>query len=711
MNTSTPVNSQTKNTQTIHTLLIANRGEIARRILRTAKLMGIRTVAVYSEPDRLSPHVREADVAVAIGGSSATESYLCVESILGAAKRSGANAIHPGYGFLSENADFAQAVIDAGLIFVGPTPENIRDMGGKIAAKKIAMAAGMPTLPSVVLEGDDPSSWASAVASVGYPVLLKASAGGGGKGMRIVRAQSELDEALLGARREALASFGDGTVFAERYLPAPRHIEIQVFGDTQGNVVHLHERECSIQRRHQKIVEEAPSPAVTPGLRARMGSAAVDLVKSIGYVGAGTVELLLDDASGEFYFLEMNTRLQVEHPVTECITGTDLVRWQLDVAMGKPLPLSQDQIELHGHAIEVRLYAEDPAQDFLPTFGTLSKYGHQNGDGGLRFDEGVETGSVVSTFYDPMLAKVITHAPTRTEAAARMAAALLAMEIHGVTTNCNYLAAIMAEPRYLAGATTTAYVSQHGDLLDVTPSDARVSEALVVATLANVIRNRRSDTTWSFGAAGWRSLRSAPMKVSYRRAGNESALHVSYAPTGRAWMFSIGDEKLVARVIATESPIRLASRKGRSGGTRSAAEMGPGSIEESFGESSERVTVEIDGITSTHTVSFAPVHSGQESSVWVNNPAGQIDLIVLPKFPIASLAAVAGGPTAPVPGRVVAVNVVPGDSVVAGQVLVVMEAMKMEHKITAAANATIAEVRCAVGNQVDARQVLVTFTE
>jgi propionyl-CoA carboxylase alpha chain len=676
MNTSTPLNSQT-----IHTLLIANRGEIARRIMRTAKIMGLRTVAVYSEPDRLSPHVREADVAVAIGGSSATESYLRIEAILGAAARSGANAIHPGYGFLSENAEFAQAVVDAGLIFVGPTPANIRDMGGKIAAKKIAIAAGMPTLPSVVLEGDDPAGWASAVASIGYPVLLKASAGGGGKGMRIVSTQSELDEALLGARREALSSFGDGTVFAERYLPAPRHIEVQVFGDTQGNVVHLHERECSIQRRHQKIVEEAPSPAVTPGLRARMGSAAVDLVKSIGYVGAGTVELLLDDASGEFYFLEMNTRLQVEHPVTECITGADLVRWQLDVAMGKPLPLSQDQIELRGHAIEVRLYAEDPAQDFLPAFGTLSRYGHQPSEGGLRFDEGVETGSVVSTFYDPMLAKVITHAPTRTEAAARMAVALLAMEIHGVTTNRNYLAAIMAEPRYLAGATTTSYVSQHGDLLDVAPSDARVNEALVVATLAGVIRNRRADTTWSFGAAGWRSLRSAPMKVSYRRAGNESALHVAYAPTGRAWMFDIGDEKLVARVIGSEA----------------------------FGESSERVTVEIDGISSTHTVSFAPVHSGQESSVWVNNPAGQIDLIVLPKFPIASLAAVAGGPTAPVPGRVVAVNVGPGDSVVAGQVLVIMEAMKMEHKITAAADATIAEVRCAVGNQVDARQVLVTF--
>jgi propionyl-CoA carboxylase alpha chain len=683
MNTSIPLNTQTSNTKAIDTLLIANRGEIARRIMRTAKLMGIRTVAVYSEPDRHSPHVREADVAVAIGGSSATESYLSIEAILGAARRSGANAIHPGYGFLSENAEFAQAVVDSGLIFVGPTPANIRDMGGKIAAKKIAIAAGMPTLPSVVLDGEDPTGWASAVASVGYPVLLKASAGGGGKGMRIVGAQSELDEALLGARREALSSFGDGTVFAERYLPAPRHIEIQVFGDTQGNVVHLHERECSIQRRHQKIVEEAPSPAVTPGLRARMGSAAVDLVKSIGYVGAGTVELLLDDATGEFYFLEMNTRLQVEHPVTECITGTDLARWQLDVAMGKALPLQQDQIPLNGHAIEVRLYAEDPAQDFLPTFGTLTRYEHEAAGNGLRFDEGVESGSEVSNFYDPMLAKVITHASTRAEAAARLSSALRSMSIHGVTTNRNYLAAIMGEPHYLAGATTTAYVSQHSYLLEPEVSDARVNEALVAATLATSLRNRRADTLWSFGALGWRSLRSQPSRISYRIDGIDDLHLVEYSPTGKAFMFAIGDSKLVARILSSEA----------------------------LDESSELLVMELDGISSTHTIAFASAADSAEDRVWVNNSNGQVDLLVVPKFPIASLAAIAGGPMAPVPGRVVAVNVASGDVVVAGQVLVIMEAMKMEHKITAAADATIAEVRCAVGDQVDARQVLVTFTD
>jgi propionyl-CoA carboxylase alpha chain len=670
----------------ITSLLIANRGEIARRIIRTAKLMGIRTVAVYSEPDRHAPHVREADVAVAIGGSSATESYLRIEAIIGAAKRSGANAIHPGYGFLSENAEFAQAVVDAGLIFVGPTPANIRDMGGKIAAKKIAVAAGLPTLPSVVLEGDDPVTWAEAVAGIGYPVLLKASAGGGGKGMRIVGARSELDEALIGARREALSSFGDGTVFAERYLPAPRHIEIQVFGDTHGNVVHLHERECSIQRRHQKIVEEAPSPAVTPGLRVQMGSSAVELVKSIGYVGAGTVELLLDDASGEFYFLEMNTRLQVEHPVTECITGVDLVRWQLDVAMGKPLPLVQNQVELRGHAIEVRLYAEDPNQEFLPTFGTLTRYAHEHGEGGLRFDEGVETGSVVSTFYDPMLAKVITHAPTRTEAAARMASALLSMEIHGVTTNRDYLAAIMAEPQYLAGATTTAYVGLHPDLLDQHVAKTRLFEALIAATLARSIRNRRADTRWSFGNTGWRNLRSQPLKASYQLAGFDDVHTVAYTPSANSFVFEINGIVSVARVISNET------------------------IHDSrTTSSSERLSVEVDGISSTHTISFAFDVEASAGRIWVNNPSGQVDLIAVPKFPIASLAAVAGGPTAPVPGRVVAVNVSPGDNVVTGQVLVIMEAMKMEHKITAAADATIAEVRCGVGDQVDARQLLVTF--
>jgi propionyl-CoA carboxylase alpha chain len=346
---------------TISTLLVANRGEIARRIMRTARLLGMRTVAVYSEPDRDAPFVREADVAVALGGSSASESYLRSEAIIAAAIRSGADAIHPGYGFLSENADFADAVVNAGLIFVGPTPDNIRQMGGKIGAKQIATAAGMPTLPSAQIEGDDQAEWLAAAERVGYPVLIKASAGGGGKGMRAVHSQDTLVDEVVSARREAASSFGDGTVFVERYLAAPRHIEVQIFGDTHGNVVHLNERECSVQRRHQKIIEEAPSPAVSPELRDRMGSAAVALVKLIGYVGAGTVELLVE--GDEFFFLEMNTRLQVEHPVTECITGTDLVRWQLEVAQGATLPLTQDQIELRGSAIEVRLYAEDPSND------------------------------------------------------------------------------------------------------------------------------------------------------------------------------------------------------------------------------------------------------------------------------------------------------------------------------------------------------------
>ena len=680
MNQPTPL----PNTQMIHTLLIANRGEIARRIIRTAKLMGIGTVAVYSDPDRSAAHVREADAAVAIGGSSATESYLRGDSIIAAANRSGANAIHPGYGFLSENADFAQAVVDAGLIFVGPTPANIRDMGGKIAAKKIAVAAGMPTLASVVLEGDDPAVWAQAVAGVGYPVLLKASAGGGGKGMRIVGTQIELNEALTGARREALSSFGDGTVFAERYLPAPRHIEIQVFGDNHGNVVHLHERDCSIQRRHQKIVEEAPSPAVTPELRASMGTAAVALVKSIGYVGAGTVELLLDDVNGEFYFLEMNTRLQVEHPVTECITGADLVRWQLDVAMGRPLALTQEQIELRGHAIEVRLYAEDPAQDFLPTFGTLFRYEHEAAGNGLRFDEGVESGSVISTFYDPMLAKVITHAPTRAEAAGRMASVLRAMEIHGVTTNRDYLSAVMGEPDFLSGLATTAYVGDHTDLLSQQPSIEKRSTALIAATLATSLRNRRSDRMWAFGSSGWRNLRSQPLKTTFKLSGSDQAYVVAYTPSGNLFNVETSETKFVVRVTQMPS-------------------SSPHVVE---------LVLEIDGVSSAQRVSFGSAENavdGETNRVWVNNSAGQVELFAVPRFPVSSVAAVEGGPTAPVPGRVVAVNVAVGDSVVAGQVLVVMEAMKMEHKITAAADATIAEVRCAVGDQVDARQVLVAF--
>src|SRR6266446_6379308 len=401
-------------------LLIANRGEIARRIIRTAHEMGLRTVAVYSVPDRDAPHVLEADVAVPLLGASATESYLDQGQILSAARKTGAEAVHPGYGFLAENAAFAEACAQAGLIWVGPPPDAIRKMGLKIVAKEIARDAGVPVVPDAEITTDDLADWETAACSLGYPLLVKASAGGGGKGMRLVENPAGLAEAITGARREAKSSFGDATVFLARYLPAPRHVEMQIFADMHGNVIHLYERECSIQRRYQKVIEEAPSPGITPMLRERMSEASVALAQAIGYVGAGTIEYLVDGDT--FYFLEKNTRLQVEHPVTECITGLDLVRLQIQVARGELLPLRQEDVVCNGHAIEVRLYAEDPGGGFVPTFGRLARF-EPGPTPGVRYEAGVVSGYEVTTHYDPMLAKVIAHAPTRTEAAHRLARA------------------------------------------------------------------------------------------------------------------------------------------------------------------------------------------------------------------------------------------------------------------------------------------------
>ncbi len=431
-------------------LLIANRGEIARRVMRTCRAMGIATVAVHSDPDADAPFVLEADEAVALGGSSSADSYLRIDALVAAALRTGADAVHPGYGFLSENAEFAQACIDAGLVFVGPSPRVIELMGSKLTAKELMAAAGVAILPSedvTMLEGPELEA---AAERVGLPVLVKASFGGGGKGMRCVRSMPELSAAVESARREAVAAFGNGAVFLERCLDAPRHVELQVFGDQQGRVVHLFERECSIQRRHQKIVEEAPSPAVNAELRERMGAAAVEAARAIGYVGAGTVEFLLAP-DGAFFFLEMNTRLQVEHPVTEAVTGLDLVRLQLLVAQGHPLPDEVASAGLSGHAIEARLYAEDPERNFLPVAGTLRRFEIDAGEG-VRVESGVaHDGGVISVHYDPMLAKVIAWAPTRTEAASRLADVLSRARLHGVVTNRDLLVRVLRHEAFLSG--------------------------------------------------------------------------------------------------------------------------------------------------------------------------------------------------------------------------------------------------------------------
>ena len=666
----------------IRTLLVANRGEIASRIFRTCRLMGIRTVAVYAEPDAMLPFVREADVAVSLGGSSATESYLVIDKILDAARRSGADAIHPGFGFLSENASFAQAVMDAGLTWIGPTPANIAAMGTKVEAKVLAASAGVPVLPSAVAEGDDQAGWAAAATSVGFPVLVKASSGGGGRGMRIVASESALPDAVVGARREALAGFGDATVFLERYLPAPRHIEFQVFGDTHGNVIHLGERECSIQRRHQKIVEEAPSPVLGEEMREKMASAAVGLARSIGYVGAGTVEYLYDDSSGtpEYYFLEMNTRLQVEHPVTECLTGTDLVQWQIDVANGLRLPLAQGQVERRGHAIEVRLYAEDSANGFLPTFGHLHTYEIGRSGPSLRYEHGVESGSDVTTFFDPMLAKVIAHAPTRDAAASRLADALSAMAIHGVTVNRDYLLAVLSDADFLDGATTTAFVDAHPELLTATVSPAEELAHIAASVVASAC-SRHASGLWSFTPTGWRNVPSQRHEMTLRSG--ERSVRVNYE-----WA-SARPGLLQLMIDGVDHAVRIVRHERAEGAEDLRV---------------DDLTIEVEGITRSVRVST------RADRVWANSSGGQSAWSLVPRFMPPVAGAAAGGPIAPVPGRVVAVHVVEGQTVAAGDALVTMEAMKMEHRIEANADGVVTELRCAVGDQVDAHQVLVVLS-
>ncbi|MGN6694670.1 MAG: acetyl-CoA carboxylase biotin carboxylase subunit, partial [Aquihabitans sp.] len=486
----------------ITSVLVANRGEIARRIIRTARSMGMRTVAVYVEADAQAPYVTEADGAMRI----ATR-YLDGDAILAAALASGADAIHPGYGFLSENAAFARAVTAAGLTWVGPAPEVIEAMGDKITAKKAAVEAGVPTLPST----EDPA----AAGDVGYPLLVKASAGGGGKGMRIVERAEDLDEALAAAQREALSGFGDDRVFLERYVASSRHVEIQILGDQHGTVVHLGERECSIQRRHQKVIEESPSPVVDEAMRAAMGEAALGLARAIGYTSTGTVEFLVDDATREFFFLEVNTRLQVEHPVTEEVTGIDLVREQFRVAAGEPLEPATAEARFTGHAIEARLYAEDPAAGFLPAIGTVAAWAPAD-EPAVRWDSGVELGSVVGVDFDPMLAKVVAHAPTRAEAAGRLALALSRLHLGGVTTNRDFLVATLRTPEFLAGDTTTDFIERVGVPLSREPNPVEHARIAAAAALWLQERNRRAATVLRTMPSGWRNTRLPAQTVGLR---------------------------------------------------------------------------------------------------------------------------------------------------------------------------------------------------
>ena len=655
---------------TIRRLLVANRGEIARRVFRTAKEMGIFTVAVHSDGDRDAPFVSDADLGVALGGTTATESYLDGEKILAAAISVGADAIHPGYGFLSENADFAKAVTDAGITWVGPPPEAIAAMGDKLAAKRTMVDAEVPTLPSIeVSESVDVDSIAE---EIGFPLLVKASAGGGGKGMRVVDDAADLENAISGAKREALNAFGNDTVFLERYLATPRHVEIQVLGDQHGKVLHCFERECSIQRRHQKVIEEAPSPVLSESLRNQMGQAAVAAVEAIGYVSAGTVEFLLDgdDDEAEFFFLEVNTRLQVEHPVTEEVTGLDLVREQIRIANGEPLGYEQTDLSISGHSIEVRLYAEDPANDFLPATGRIDIWKPAAAPQ-VRYDSGIESGSEVSVEFDPMLAKVISHAPTRTEAALKLALALERTRLHGVVTNRDFLVATLRNEEFLAGDTTTDFISRVEIPGQRVPTQCELEDAAIAVALVSQAENRAAADALAFMPSGFRnsSMPSQQMVLLH----GETELKVNYRPIrGGSFEIRLGDaeETKVATLLSTDE---------------------------------SRFEIQLDDIR-------ASGYANKFGNRWcVDIPAGSLTFIEKSRFPEADITDVEGGLTAPMPGKILAIEVNEGDPVDTGQLLVLMEAMKMEHQIVAAFDGAVTEVRVAVGDQVDNGELLVVI--
>ncbi|MBD8597758.1 acetyl/propionyl/methylcrotonyl-CoA carboxylase subunit alpha [Pseudomonas sp. CFBP 8772] len=643
--------------QPLNSVLIANRGEIACRVMRTAKAMGLTTVAVHSATDGNARHVREADIAVNLGGSKPSESYLQIVKLIEAAKASGAQAIHPGYGFLSENAGFARAVEQAGLIFLGPPASAIDAMGSKSAAKSLMETAGVPLVPGYHGEAQDAATFREASARIGYPVLLKATAGGGGKGMKVVERDEDLAEALASAQREAQSSFGDSRMLVEKYVLKPRHVEIQVFADQHGHCLYLNERDCSIQRRHQKVVEEAPAPGLTPHMRQAMGEAAVRAAQAIGYVGAGTVEFLLD-ARGDFFFMEMNTRLQVEHPVTEAITGLDLVAWQIRVAQGEPLPITQAEVPLNGHAIEVRLYAEDPANDFLPATGTLTLYRESSAGPGRRVDSGVAEGDEVSPFYDPMLGKLIAWGQTREEARLRLLAMLDEFAIGGLRTNLGFLRRIIAHPAFADAELDTGFIPRYQE--DLLPAAEGLTEEF-----------------WQVAAQAY--LSTAPVTV---RADD------AHSPWSARTGLRLGGPSEVTLHLACGA-------ESRSMVLRSDSQQG-------VRLNGEHLLIEQDGV---RRQTLAIRRADTLYLQWQGDVHG-----IRPVDPIADMDSNHGhhgGLTAPMNGSIVRVLVGVGEQVQVGTPLVVLEAMKMEHSIRANTAGTVTALYCSEGEMVKEGTVLV----
>ncbi|QNG19678.1 acetyl/propionyl/methylcrotonyl-CoA carboxylase subunit alpha [Rhodococcus triatomae] len=655
-----------KQPTTIHTVLVANRGEIAVRVIRTLRAMGIRSVAVFSEADRGARHVREADTAVLLGPAPARESYLCIEKVVAAATGSGAQAVHPGYGFLSENAEFARACATAGLAFLGPSARAIEVMGDKITAKNAVAEFDVPVVPGIARPGLTDAELIAAADAIGFPVLVKPSAGGGGKGMRLVEHPESLPDALSGARREAGASFGDDTLFLERFVLRPRHIEVQVLADTHGNVVHLGERECSLQRRHQKVVEEAPSPLLDEATRSRIGAAACDTARSVDYVGAGTVEFIVSaDRPDEFFFMEMNTRLQVEHPVTEMVTGLDLVEWQVRIAAGEELGFGQDDVTLSGHAVEARVYAEDPGRGFLPTGGEVWDVVEPELPG-VRIDSGLLPGTVVGSEYDPMLAKVIAHGADRADALRALDRALADTGVLGVVTNIDFVRFLLADDDVVSGDLDTG-------LLDRRLADYRSPQApdtvLVAAAVYRWMRrwSRATADPWS-RPTGWRAGRPAPTRIRLSAGERTEHVYVTGTPSSaRAWVED-GDEYPVAAEL---------DASGR----------------------------RLDILVGTRRDSYRIADVGDH--LWLAGTDGTWEVRQTPEVRIRGEDAGAGSAevTSPMPGTVIALGAEPGARVRSGDLLLVVEAMKMEHSLTAPADGVV-EILVGVAEQVKVDQLL-----